>query len=314
MPRVLWPWRKSARNVSRKVKVTTGSQQVSPFSVGLGAVNNITMNGNSLLTDSYNSTTNTLSTGGQYDSSKTSTNGNVASVNGILDIGNQTIDGSLYLGPNATYESKPNGTVTGTIYYDYNIQFPAPTLPTTDANGNSIAWGASPGTSSAHDFTTSGYYLVTDSGTITVEPGVTVTLQVTTESFSPSSITLNGGITNAGSIIMYDNPSSPGGSVTLGGNSTGGAIGNRPVNFILFGLANLSSITFGGTSDFSGAIYAPGVTLTMNGGGKGYNIEGSVIVFQATDNGHYLIHYDESLAKWSSGPNRGYIATSWQEL
>jgi hypothetical protein len=304
----------TSQQVSRRIKVTVSSQQMSPFTVALGAVTNINMNGNSLLTDSYNSQTNTMSTNGQYDPNKISTNGSVASEQGILNIGNQTVDGNVYLGPEASFQSKPNGTVTGTIYYDYNVQFPPATLPSTDNNGNSISWLNPPGNSSAHDFTTGGYYIVSDSGTITVEPGITVTLQVTAQSFAPSSITLKGGITNSGSIIMYGNPNSPGGSVTLGGNASGGAIGNRPVNFIFFGLDNLASITFSGTSDFAGAVYAPKTTVTLNGGGHGYNISGSVIAGQATDNGHYYIHYDESLGNWVGGPNRGYIATSWQEL
>jgi hypothetical protein len=302
----------TSQQVSRTVKVATTSQQMSPFTVVLGATNNINMNGNKIITDSYNSQTNTLSTNGQYDGNKTSTNGSIASVGGIVNIGQQTIDGNLYLGPTATYASS-DSQILGTIYTDYNVQFPPAQLPTTDNNGNSISWIYQPPTSS-HDFTVSGYYGINDSKNITVEPGVTVTLQVTAQSFSPTSITLKGGITNSGSIVMYDNPSSPGGSVYLGGNSSGGAIGNRPVNFILFGMNNLNTITFSGNTDFSGAIYAPAVTLTLNGGGNAINVSGSLIVGQATDNGHYYLHYDESLANWVGGANRGYIPISWQEL
>ncbi len=303
----------TSQKLSRRVKVTFSSQQMSPFTVALGAVTNINMNGNKLITDSYNSTNSALSTAGQYDSSKTSTNGSIASVGGIVNIGNHIIDGNLYLGPTATYSSGTN-QIDGTIYHDYNIQFPPATLPTTDTNGNSISWINAPGNSSAHDFISGGYYWVNDSGTITVEPGVTVTLKVTAQSFSPSSITLKGGITNSGSIVMYDDPGSPGGSISVGGNSSGGATGNRPGNFIVFGLANLSSITLSGTSDFNGAIYAPEATLTMNGGGNAVNVSGSMIVGQGTDNGHYYLHYDEALGSWAAGPNRGYIATSWQEF
>jgi hypothetical protein len=303
----------TSQTVSRRVRVQVTSQQMSPFTVALGAVTNINMNGNKLITDSYNSTNSLLNTGGQYDSSKTSTNGSVASVGGIVNVGNHIIDGNLYLGPTASYASGSN-QIMGAIYHDYNVQFPPAKLPTTDSSGNTISWLNPPGTTSSHDFITSGYYTVNDSGTIIVEPGVTVTLQVTAQSFNPSSVTLKGGITNSGSIVMYDNPSSPGGSVTMNGNSSGGATGNRPGNFIFFGLDNLGSITFGGNTDFAGGIYAPKATLTMNGGGNAVNVSGSLIVGQATDNGHYYIHYDEALANWVGGPNRGYIATSWQEL
>jgi hypothetical protein len=303
----------TSQTVSRKVKVTFSPQQMSPFTVALGAVTNINMNGHQVITDSYNSQTNTLSTNGQYDPNKTSTNGSIASVGGIVNIGQQTINGNLYLGPTASYDSSVS-QILGAIFYDYNVQFPPATLPTIDNNGVPIVWLNAPGTSSAHNFATSGYFWVNDSGTITVQPGVTVTLQVTVQDFSPASITLNGGITNSGSIIMYHNPPDPGGTVTLRGNSSGGATGNRPVDFIFFGLDNLSYITLGGTTDFTGAVYAPKAVLNLNGGGHSVNVEGSLIVGQATDNGHYYIHYDESLGNWVGGPNRGYIATSWQEL
>lgn len=304
----------TSQTVSRRVRVTTSSQQMSPFTVALGAVGFINMNGNKLITDSYNSTNSAESVNGQYNSSYYSgSNGSIASVGGIVNIGNHIIDGNLYLGPTASYQSGTN-QILGTIYYDYNVQFPMPTLPTTDNNGNTISWLNAPGNSSAHDFTQSGYYAVNDSGTITVEPGISVTLNVTAQSFNPSSISVHGGLTNSGSIVMYGNPSSSGGSVTIKGNETGGAIGSRPGNFIYFGLQNVSTMTLSGTSLIVGAFYAPGVSLTMNGGGNSVNVMGSLIVGTATDNGHYLIHYDEALANWVGGPNRGFIATSWQEL
>jgi hypothetical protein len=308
----------SRQKVSRHVKVTTTTSQVSPFSVGLGAVGNINMNGHHLITDSYNSQTNSLSSNGQYDATKTSTNGNVASVGGIVNLGQESIDGNLYLGPDATYDG--SGTVMGKIYYDYNIQFPVVMIPTADTNGNSISWMTPTEYSTGgghptyyYDFQpidSGGYFLINNSDSITVEPGVSVTLHVTATSFAPATISLNGGTTNSGTIVMYQDS----GSVTLGGNADGGAIANRPVNFIYLGLPGVTSITFSGTSDFVGAVYAPEAVLSLNGGGGSQNLDGAAIVGQATDNGHYHIHYDESLANWASGPNRGYIPVSWQEF
>ncbi|HKW29366.1 MAG TPA: collagen-binding domain-containing protein, partial [Verrucomicrobiae bacterium] len=118
--------------------------------------------------------------------------------------------------------------------------------------------------------------------------------------------------TNSATLVIYHDPTSPGGSMTLGGNSSGGAIGNRPQNFLYFGLPNVASITLSGTSDFVGAIYAPTASLTLNGGGHGNNLMGSAIVNQVTLNGHYDFHYDESLANY--GPPRGFIPITWQEL
>jgi hypothetical protein len=298
--------------VSRVVKVVVQTEPL--FNVGLGAVDNINMNGNSVASDSWNSYNTNESSGGLYNG-YSGTNGSVASENGVVNIGNHTIQGNLYLGPNATYSSGA-GQVTGTIYSDYNVSFPPASLPTTDSSGNPIVWQGSPTTTvgsghsatTEHDYTNSGAYIVQDSDPIVVESGVTVTLQVETLSFSPSSVTINGGTTASGTIIMYQDS----GTVTLGGNSSGGAIGNRPENFYYYGLPGVTSITLGGTSTFVGAIYAPNATLTLNGGGSGNNLEGAAIVNSITMNGHYDFHYDTALA--TNGITRGAVPVSWQEL
>src|SRR3569833_1125668 len=76
----------------RTVRVTT---QVLPlFNVALGAVGNINMNGNSMATDSWNSRKTNFNTGGFYDSNKTSTNGDVASQQGIVNIGQHPFNGN----------------------------------------------------------------------------------------------------------------------------------------------------------------------------------------------------------------------------
>jgi len=290
--------------VSRTVKVTAGQQPL--FGVGLGAVDNINMNGNGVATDSWNSYSNNLSTGGMYDPSKTSTNGNVASEQGIVNIGNHTIDGNLYLGPLATYTSGA-GQVLDKIFYDYNVQFPDVVLPTdTWLSAPTTTIGSGKNKTTVHDFTSSGDYSVNDSTAIQVEAGVTVTLHITTSSFSPASLTILGGMTNSGTVIMYQDS----GSVTLGGNSSAG--GNRPENFYYYGLPGVTSITLSGTSQFIGAIYAPEAALTLNGGGNSNNLQGSAIVKSVTLNGHYDFHYDEALAIY--GPSRGYVPLSWQEL
>ena len=307
------------QRVSRTVEVTTTVQQQSPFIVGLGAIGNINMNGNGMATASWNSMTNTLSSNGLFTATLISTNGDVASVMGIVDIGNHSINGNLYLGPTASYASGSN-QVTGTIYYDYNVQFPPATLPTSDTifgSGNSISWLPAPTASSGgkkptttNTFTSNGYYYVDNSNPIYVAPGVTSIVQVATTSFNPGTVNIDGGTTNSGTLIIYQDS----GSASLGGNSAGGAIGNRPENFIYFGLTNVTQVTLSGTSTFIGAIYAPQASLTLNGGGHGNNLEGSAIVFSASMNGHYDIWYDEALANWVMGPSRGYIPTSWQEL
>lgn len=296
----------SANVFSRTIRVTT---QVLPlFNVALGAVGSINMNGNSMATDSWNSMTTNLSNGGVYDSSKISTNGDVASVQGIVNIGQHTIDGNLYLGPTATYTSGTN-QVDGTIDKNFNVNFPDASLPGNAASAVSPTVNAGVNTINANGI----YYVNNDNKPILVAAGLTnVTLIVYAQVFNPTSITLAGGMTNASTLTIYDDPPLPGGSISLSGNNTGGAVAARPVNFILYGLPNLNSVTLGGNSAFIGAIYAPEAVLTLNGGGNADNLQGAAIVKSATMNGHYGFHYDEALGKL--GPAKGFTANSWQEL
>jgi hypothetical protein len=294
--------------------VQVNAQRQGLFSKGMISMTFITMNGNDIATDSYNSTNNAQSNNGAWNG-YVGTNGDVAAVNGIVNIGNHTIDGNLYLGPNSSFTG---GNVLGTTYTDWNSQFPDASLPTTDANGNALpsTWPDAPGTSSSHTITNNGYYTIRDTGDITVAAGVTATLDVQVFSYdlSKTTITIMGGTTNAGTIVMYQEA----GNVTLGGSSSGGAYNNppaipsnRPRNFTYFGLKDVTSVTLGGATDFVGVIYAPEADVKLNGGGSGVNFIGSIVMKSVTMNGHYNFHYDESLKSYFYGY---YVVGSWAEL
>ena len=299
--------------IKRTIKATT--TQLGLVNVGIGAISNILFNGNGIATDSFNSHSTNLSTGGLYDSSKTSTNGSVASKAGLVDLGNHTIQGSLFLGPQASFAT--NGTVTGSVNYDANVDFPDVALPadaknwiiaplttvvTVGKNGKSTS-------TSVYDFTTSGNYNLKDASyPIIVEAGVKVNLNVTSSSFAPSSLQIHGGTTNSGTAKLYFNGPT---SVSMAGNTAIDA-SNRPENLWYFGLPSLTSVTYSGTSTFVGVLYAPEAVLTLNGGGNNIGIVGAAIAKQITMNGHYNFHYDESLA--TNSLVRGFVVNSWQEL
>jgi hypothetical protein len=264
-----------------------------PAPVGLGAVSNIIMEGNAVAVDSFNSHDPTESLDGLYNA-YSGTNGNVACLNGIVNPGNMFIQGNLYLGGTTSYSGSPS-QVAGTIYSDCNVAFPPVNLPANDASGNAISWQSAPTTTvngtTGHFFTTAGYYVINDSDPIEVASNVTVTLDVQTLIFSPSSVTIDGGTIASGTIYMYQES----GSATLGGNSRGGAIGNRPENFYYFGLPAVTGISLNSVSDFVGVIYAPSASLYLNGGGNNGGLIGAVIAATVTLIGHYNIHYDTSL-------------------
>jgi len=303
---------KSGDMVKRVVAIR--SQKSGFFMMGLVAINNIQFNGNGIAADSWNSYDPNQSTNGLYNG-YVGIYGDVASVFGAVNIGNHIINGNLYLGPTATYDSSA-GQVTGTIYYNANLSFPDASLPTTDSAGNTISWlpvpttltGSGKTAVTSHDITSDGYYFINDAYPVSVEPGVTATIDVKRDSWGPTTLDIGGGTTNSGNVVLYLES----GSITLSGNKSGGASGNRAGNLIVMGLPAVTGITLSGTSSFVGAIYSPEASLTLNGGGNANNLIGSAVVNTVTLNGHYDFHYDTALA--TNGWNRGFVINRWQEL
>ena len=304
----------SATYISRTVKVAGTNQPLVSFA--FAAVDSIQMNGNGLASDSFDSSNPALSTNGQYDSSKTSTNGNVGSVYGPVSFGNHNIAGSLFLGPTAT-TTVSSGQVSGQIYNDFNVSFPDVVLPTTTwlpisttmLGGITTTVGGitlTVGGTATYDFTTSGDYFISSTSNIRVEPGVTVRLRVDATTFSPASIHIVSSNGISGTLNVYQ----VSGSASMSGNTT--VDSGRARNFWYYGLTGVTSITYGGTSSFIGVIYAPEADLTLNGGGNNNGVIGASITKSITMNGHYNFHFDQDLL--SVGPSRAYVVTSWNEL
>src|SRR5437588_6124220 len=95
-----------------KVKASRGSL----FLNALVAKNTIDMNGNGVMTDSYDSTDPAKSTNGQYDANRYKGDmGDVASNDGIvnaLSIGNADIYGHAHVGPGGTMAKGPGGYIS----------------------------------------------------------------------------------------------------------------------------------------------------------------------------------------------------------
>lgn len=290
--------------LSRVVKVNV--KRLPLINAAFAARYNIYMNGNGLASNSFNSRDPAWSTNGKYDPNKTRTNGSAASVQGLVDIGNHTVGGNLYLGPGASYNGTV-GQVLGKIFYDFNVDYPDAQLPNT-------LWYAAPWemitvsgkTRKYYHFTVSGDYTVSDSTPILVDPNITVRLKVTDNDFDPGDIHILGGEHDSGTLIVYH----VAGTASMAGNVNVDSM--RAENFWYFGLPGVTSVTFGGNSQNVGVIYAPSAHLTLNGGGGNYGLIGASITKTITMNGHYNFHYDEALGIF--GPTRGYIPTSWEEL
>jgi hypothetical protein len=98
--------------VSRAIRVQTSKAGL--FLASMVARHKIDMNGNDVLTDSFDSADPAKSTGGQYDATKAGDHGDVASNDGVtntISAGNANIYGKAYVGPGGTMTLGPNGGV-----------------------------------------------------------------------------------------------------------------------------------------------------------------------------------------------------------
>jgi hypothetical protein len=293
--------------LTRVIRVLTTN--VPLFNVAIAGRTNIDMNGNGLSTDSFNSSLTNLSTNGRYDSTKTSTNGDVAVLYGTLDLGNHTVAGDAYLGPSVTLAGSPS-QISGTIANDYNYDYPEVVNPDTTGWFSlllSLPGLAPDGNIYDYVFTNNANYIVPNlNGSIYVGTNAHVRL-LAQAGATKNVLVAGGGLTNnAGSLTVYIAAS----SFSIGGS---GAIdGGRAANLSYYGLSTNTKISYTGNSFFVGTIYAPDADLKLSGGGSGtFDISGSIIAKSVTFSGHFMFHFDEDLLKTAS---RGFFAVSWAEL
>jgi hypothetical protein len=275
----------------------------------MGVLTTIDLNGNGIMTDSFNSANTNLSTNGRYDPLKTSTNGSIASLEGLVDVGNATVNGSVYLGPTAS-SSILNGTITGGISNDWNASFEDVVLPTSQPLPATLA--PSPvtidGVSYQYVFgyplPTSGYYQIANwhSQNIYIGTNSHITLLLTGTA-AAGAIRVAGMSTNAAKLTIYmDGP-----SIAL--SSAAVVDGGLASCLSYYGTTNNIAISLGGTADFVGTIYAPEAAIHAGGGGT---IIGAIVALSVVMNGHVTFHFDEALPL--HGPIGGFVAKSWSEL
>jgi hypothetical protein len=294
-------------SVQRVVRVATTNAPL--FSVCVAAKNGIDLKGNNVTTDSFNSALASLSNNGIYDPSKTSTNGDIASIAGIVNVGNANVKGSVLLGSTAADSIQQNGYVLGGVSQDFNVEFEDVILPQTSwlpamTLASPLVVG---GNSFTYAFLISGDYSIDNlSASVYVGSNAIVRLKLTGNA-SPSNIQVAGSGATAGNLSIYMD----GQTFTLSGSDV--VDGGNAANLSYYGTTNNTQIKFTGNAAFTGTIYAPEAAVTLGGGGNNtYDVVGSIIANTVTMNGHFNFHFDENLI--AAGPSRGYVAASWREL
>lgn len=308
----------SSSSINRKIEVKTAYSALFPGAIT--TITNINLNGNNVLVDSFDSSTNTASAWnsalgyGTYDAAKARANGNVAtdsSLVGAISVGQAIIYGHVETGPGGTSTVGHNGYVgplpqdglgiqPGYSSDDMNVVFPTVQLP-----AGADHWQSIPAN---QVITNSGnYYTFAINGDLTINASnVTVYVFTSINLSSWDAITIG---TNASKVSMYVG----GPSISTTGNAT---INNETKNagvFGIYGLPTLTSINFGGNAAFTGTIYAPQADFQFGGGGNDtYDFVGALVAKSCKLNGHANFHYDENLKR--NGPGIGYIPYSWTEV
>lgn len=304
--------------IHRTVRVETRRDGL--FAKGLVAKGQITLNGNNIVVDSFDSADPNYSSNGVYVASKRKDNGDVATNLGVvnsLSSGNANIyghastgpGGSVQIGPNgaignlAWQTSGTNGIMPGYATDDMNVSFPEVKVP--------FSGGFTPGNESGYQYviSSSGDYRIDSlTGSLLVRSNATARLVV------EDSINLTGSndkviIEPGGSLQLYmlgtTAKISGQGVINNGGNAT---------NFFYWGTSANTSLTVNGNGSFSGVIYAPNADFTMNGGGASSleDVMGASVTGSVKMNGNFNFHYDENLGRLDL--NRGFIVMSWNEL
>ncbi len=290
-----------------------------PLPLFAGAVvarTNIDVNGNNFTSDSYDSADPNHSINGLYNLVTRMANGDIASLYGIINVGNGHIYGHLYTGPNGSDAIGLNGTV-GDLnwvgpgvepgYYNNDFNSCLPDVQPPYVNGlapppettNTYVLGnpAFPGSSYSYYWNTS---LSLGSGeTLYIAPSNNVTLYLTGSFTMQSQISSYLSLGAGASLKLYVGTTS--GSATsiilTQVNNTG-----DDSKLQIFGLPSTKSISWNGIASFSGVVYAPEAAFSMGGGGSStFNFQGACTVGSMKLNGAFNIHYDQNLQR---GPMR----------
>jgi len=307
----------NAGEVVRSVRVGTKVGRVFPYA--LLSKSKVTFGGNGRV-DSFNSTNILESTNGQYSAALATDRATVASLTrnatdfsvGNVDVWGYVATGPgahVYVGPNGVVGSRPfaldpsNGTriETGHIRQDLNVYIPDAALPPdfsrlptplvplpgtntyVAGNGDYSAVNISMGNGQVFLITGRARILVTGKVNLTGDAAIILTTNATVEWYQE------------------------GDTVSMGGR---GVVNGRGFakDFQIVGLRTCTSISYGGTVQFTGAVYAPSATITLEGGADAFGaLVGNAIELK----GDMGLHYDEAL---NSPQKIRFIANSWQEV
>ncbi len=302
--------------VERTVRVRTRRDGL--FSKGIVAKDDITLNGNNIAIDSFDSANPSYSTGGVYDPTKRKNNGDVAtnsSVLNALDTGNANIYGRVSTGPGGSVDIGPNGKVGNLAWQtdsgtkgiqpgwstdDMNVLFPE-TNPPFDSGA------APPIIDGDYVISVSGDYAIYDlKRPLIVQSNAHIRLLIKDDIEISGSDRIE--IQTGASLQLYMD----GERARILGNGVANFNGNA-TNFVYRGTSRNRTIEIAGNGSLTGVIYAPDADLRLNGSGVTVeDVVGATVSRTTVLTGRFQFHYDENLARLFR--ERPFVVINWEEL
>jgi len=299
----------SSTFISRTVRITTITNRI--FSASFIVRENIDMNGNNVKTDSFDSRDPQKSTAGKYDPLKAGDKGDVATLGGMVNVGNADIWGHAYTSPTGAVSPLVNGSVGSVAWHqagqsgiepgwwqnDLNISLPDSKKPFEGAPPP--AGGNKAGVTYKYILGNGGYQLSGISGGKILVTGNAIL-------YVSGDVILD----NSNDILVIEQ----GASLKLycaGANARFGTINNNASapSFCYFGLPSNTFLKISGNSFLTCTIYAPSADFVLNGSTQ---LSGSLVAKSARMTGHCAFHFDEACA--GAMPKRKVVADSWNEL
>ncbi len=317
----------STTYVKRRVRVATLGGMTN--GVAIMTKGPINLSGNNVTIDSFDPRDPLASTDGKWDSLKARDKADVITMardgltaNGkplyAVDVGDADIRGHVIATAGATINVTSGGSVGDSSWVSAGMQGIEPGWSSTDANvgmddvqepfsGGYYTPTLIAGNKALYNYVLDlpGNYKISSLSGKVLVAATNVVLWVTDD------LTIGSGdfieIAPGASLKLYVSAA----LATIGGQ---GVIndGGCASAFQYFGLPTNTSIDYKGNSAFYGVIYAPEAALKLGGGGTTeLDFSGSITVASLTMNGHYHVHFDESLVPAQPPP---LVVSRWTEV
>ncbi len=311
---ILAPQLLTAPQVSRRIEAIV--RPVSSFDQAIMSVGVVDLTNQNIVVDSYDSSDSTKSTNGLYDPAKRQQNGDIATDGQLIEAGNAQIYGDVATNAGTVSGAANITGVERTDFYQEPIPVGAPSWSSWNASPSSVT-GTTTITASAIKGSAASRYVLTGvslsgSKTLTVA-GNPDGSQTYVEIYVTGDISVSG----TGQIIVQPGVTATiyfAGNVDISGNGVLNS-NNQPSDLMLYGIQpptdTSEHVNFGGNSQITASIYAPGHDVTVNGGGTNGHVYGSIVGKTVTMTGVSNLHYDERLG--STGVINNYKIVSWFE-